>query len=269
MKCIIIEELANNWLYICRRCAQKFKTLCNWVSLLYSDTFFFVNFCSCLFVQFCLWSRYEQFFHPLLVVVVERLEEASNKLLRIHLVMMEMKMEMEMMLITVSFVPKSSYSSTPRAKASSLWRRNLLEREESAHQQPQPPQPLGHPDHPNYPDQLDCIVSIQSVPVVPRQPGQNEDKAWAQQLRLVWLGHETKDSEQTKGKKKQTIWGKKGIKNLRFWGKKVSKILNFDWNLWQHLEISGNIFNPGGSGESDHSLRILGIWKTKKSPVYV
>ena len=74
--------------------------------------------------------------------------------------MMEMKMEMEMMLITVSFVPKSSYSSTPRAKASSLWRRNLLEREESAHQQPQPPRPLGQPDHPNYPDQLDCIVSI-------------------------------------------------------------------------------------------------------------
>ena len=219
MKCIIIEELANNWFYIFRRCAQKFKTLCNWVSL-YSDTIFvkllFLPLCPILPLKQiwailppsprrCRWAprgSLEQTFanspgddgdedwdgddvdhRQLCAKVLIQLHPSGKGLLSVE--------------------KESSWEgliSTPTTPTTpTIW-------------------PTRPPKLPR-PTRLHCQYC---QPVVPRQPGQNEDKAWAQQLRLVWLGHETKDSEQKKVKQ-QRIWGKKGIKNLKFWGKRFLK----------------------------------------------
>ena len=84
--------------------------------------------------------------------------------------------------------------------------------------------------------------------MVARQESQDEDEAGAQQLGLVRLDHEPEDPE--------------SYSRIPY----ILKILNFktsenilDFLLTCHLETSGIIFNPGGSAESDHSLRILPI----------
>ena len=75
--------------------------------------------------------------------------------------------------------------------------------------------------------------------MVARQESQDEDEAGAQQLGLVRLNHEPEDPED--------ILNFKTFENI------------LDFFLTCHLETSGIIFNPGGSAESDHSLRILPI----------
>ena len=81
--------------------------------------------------------------------------------------------------------------------------------------------------------------------MVARQESQDEDEAGAQQLGLVRLNHEPEDPEAMQDP--ELILNFKTFENI------------LDFFLTCHLETSGIIFNPGGSAESDHSLRILPI----------